>query len=211
MITAIYIEPHVLIRKATMRLLLDHTQIQFVADVGDGAEGIAAFYKHMPDLVITEAALPNARGVEVLRTVREAKGHALVLSSQADDTYVTETLRAGALGYVLKQDEPATLLAGIAAVARGESFLSARLKACALRAVVHKDLTRGIPWDNLTAREREVVRLAAEGKSASQIASVLFISRRTAETHRANLMRKIGAKSQTELVRFAVRHGIVAP
>jgi len=192
-----------------MRLIQDRASINFLADVGDGAAGLNAFKKHSPDLVITEAMLPHGRGGELLRSVREAKGNTLVLSAHFDDAYVTEALRAGALGYVLKQDEPETLLSSIAAVAKGEPYLSPRLRGCAVRAAVQKDLPAGSILETLTQREREVLRLAGEGNSSSEIADHLFISRRTAETHRANLMRKIGAKSQTDLVRFSVRHGLI--
>jgi DNA-binding NarL/FixJ family response regulator len=134
----------------------------------------------------------------------------LILSMHDSAAYVVEAMRSGAAGYALKQAPAAELAKAVRAVAAGVQYLSPSLTARALDAYVEAEATQPQPHDALTPREREVVQLAAEGHSNAEIATRLFISRRTVETHRAHAMKKLGVRSHGELVLYAVRHGIVA-
>jgi DNA-binding NarL/FixJ family response regulator len=157
--------------------------------------------------------MPRLHGIEVLRQVRSSSPHTrvIVLSMHNDEPYVIEALRAGASAYILKGSESQEILQALKEVLAGRRFLSATLSEWAINALVAKPADDSDPLQSLTQRERMVVQLAAEGHTNAEIAEKLFISPRTAETHRTNLLRKLGLQTQTDLVRFAIRKGLIQP
>ncbi|HYE30093.1 MAG TPA: response regulator transcription factor [Methylomirabilota bacterium] len=205
-------EDHLLVRKALQRLLSDQPSFQLVGEAADGFEAIEMTTKLKPHVLLLDLSLPKVHGLEVIRRVREdSKTPILVLSMHSDEPYVLEALKSGAAGYVLKDSDPNELVSAIQTVSSGGHFITPKLRHCALNAALNRTKGNEDPYMGLTSRERMVLQLAAQGQSSSEIGKHLFISRRTAETHRANLMRKLGLRSQTDLVRFAIRRGVLNP
>ena len=163
-------------------------------------------------MLILDLNRPRLHGIEGLRQSRQTSPHTkvIVLSMHNDEPYVIEALRAGAMAYILKGSESTEITHALKEVLAGRRFLSATLSEWAINALMTKPADDD-PLHSLTQRERTVLQLAAEGHSNAEIAEKLFISPRTAETHRTNLLRKLGLQTQTDLVRFAIRKGLIAP
>jgi DNA-binding NarL/FixJ family response regulator len=156
--------------------------------------------------------MPGLNGLEVTRQVTKSvpKTRVIILSMYANDAYVFESLRNGASGYVLKDSQPSDLIEAVREVAAGRRYLSPPLSERALELYERKvESAPDDPYELLTTREREVLQMVAEGRTSVEIANRLFISPRTAEGHRANLMRKLGLQNHTDLVRFALKRGIL--
>lgn len=185
-----------------VELLRVHPRIEVVAQAHDGLAAEKLFARSDIDVVLLDLQLPERHGLEVLKRVKGGPA-VCVLTMHTDQHFVSASMQAGALGYISKDAAPNELVEGILAVARGEVFFSKDVcqVALALRA-------RGIN-ERLTGREQEVLRLCALGQGSAEIAGQLGISRRTAEGHRAHLMKKLSVKSQSEVVRYALRHGII--
>ncbi|MGB0578305.1 MAG: LuxR C-terminal-related transcriptional regulator [Limisphaerales bacterium] len=167
-----------------------------------------------PDVLVTDLMIPRLHGLEVIKQVHRElkKTNILVLSTHSDEPLVKEALHNGATGYLLKECSSNDFMEALRTVAQGRRYMSPALADRIVEnAIRGKDGDDTDIYDTLTSRERLVLRLAAEGNSTPQIAKKLFISPRTAETHRANLMRKLAFNSQTDLVRFAIRKGIISP
>jgi len=183
--------------------------------VGEADEGLGVvpLVKQMrPRVLILDLMMPGLNGLEITRQVTRGvrRTRTLILSMYADESYAAEALRYGAAGYVLKGTHPAELGQAVRTVAAGQRYFSPPLSAEGIAAYVER--TRATPpdlYESLTTREREVLQLAAEGHPSAAIAARLFVSVRTVETHRASLMRKLGLRSPTDLVRYAVRRGIL--
>jgi two-component system, NarL family, response regulator NreC len=161
---------------------------------------------------VLDLMMPGLNGLEVLRQTsqRAPATRVVVLSMHANEAYVLEALRNGAAAYVLKDASADDLVQAVREVGAGRRYLSANLSARAIDAYFENAQHHPAdPYDTLTTREREVLQLAAEGHSSNEIAARLSISPRTAETHRTHLMRKIGTRTQTDLVRYAIRRGII--
>ena len=211
-IRVVLADDHPLVREGLRSLLEADPEFSVVGQAGDGAEVPALVDEHRPDVVVLDLMMPGRSGLDVTRDLAQHPDRppVLILSMHESEAYVFEALRSGAAGYVLKQAPAAELALGIRAVASGVRYLSPPLTERALEAYVRRAGGEPDPYDTLTAREREVLALAAEGHSNAEIATRLFISRRTVETHRARAMHKLGLRSHVELVLFGVRRGIVA-
>ena len=186
-----------------------------VAEAADGGEVPALVERHAPDVVVLDVSMPGSTGLAVAAVLRQRHPDTriLILSMYADTEYVLQAVRAGANGYLLKDGAATELPQAVRAAMRGESFFSpaiaARLSA-ALRGEGAAEPARG-PLDDLTAREREVLRLLALGHTNQEIAERLIVSVRTVETHRANLQAKLGVERRADLLRHARGRGLVAP
>ena len=213
MSTIILADDHQLLREA-LRLLLD-TQPDFsvVAESGDGLEALRLVEQHQPDVLIVDMMMPGLSGLEVARRVKQRvpATRVIVLSMYDTESYVVESLHAGVAGYVLKKSSSQELVFAIRQALAGNLFLSPSLNERAIEAYMQRaqDSRADDPLTVLTSREREVFQLAAEGQSNPQIAERLTLSVRTVEMHRRNFMKKLGLTSQTELVKYAVRRGVV--
>jgi DNA-binding NarL/FixJ family response regulator len=205
-------EEHALVRKGFKSLLSEIPGFLVIAEADDGMRAIEIVEQLKPDVLVLGLNLAHIHGIEVIRRVRldAAKTRIIVVSMHADTPQVSEALRAGADGYVLKIDTPEELKHAINLVMAGEVFISASLKSAALSAAFGTKSQRDDPLHQLTQRERTVLQLAAVGLTNAEIGRNLFISSRTVESHRANLMKKLDLVSQTDLVRFGVRRKIIS-
>ncbi|MBX3624337.1 MAG: response regulator transcription factor [Rhizobacter sp.] len=209
-ITVLLADDHRLVREALRSALAQEADIRVVAEVGEGAAAIESVRSLQPDVAVLDIGLPDLNGIEVAARVQALHLHTRIvaLSAYSDKRFVTEMLRAGAAAYVSKSAAGTELVVAIRAVAAGGSYLSPDV-AGALVAEV-----RGAEPDGqarLGRREREVLRLIAEGERSAAIAEALHISAATVEVHRRNIMRKLGLHTVAELTRYAVREGIVQP
>lgn len=214
MITIVLAEDHHLVRQGLRLLLEAETAFYLAGEAADGMEALRLVETLRPNVLVLDLMIPRLHGLEVTRAVRRAHPNTkvIILSMHADEPYVMEALRNGASGYVLKDATGADLVQAIKDVCAGRRYLSPVLAERALTGYVeHPGESDLDVYETLTNRERLVLQLAAEGASNPVIAKRLFISPRTAETHRANLMRKLSLRSQTDLVRFAIRKGIITP
>ncbi|HXJ58069.1 MAG TPA: response regulator transcription factor [Verrucomicrobiae bacterium] len=212
MITIALAEDHHLVRQGFKLVLTAESDFKLVGEAADGLEAVQLVQKKQPNVLLLDLMIPRLHGLEVTRQLhRESPAtKVIILSMHADEPYVMEALRNGALGYVLKDCTSADLVQAVRTVVTGRRYLSPALAERALTGYVeHPGVSELDIYETLTNRERLVLQLAAEGKTSAEIAAALFISPRTAETHRANLMRKLGMRSQTDLVRFAIRRGII--
>ncbi len=205
--TVVLADDHEVVRKGVRSVLEGEKKFTVVAEVADGLAAVAAVEQHRPDLLFLDLSLPRLHGIEVLRQVRTASPatRVLILSMHNDEPYVIEALRGGAMAYLLKGSDTAEILHAANEVLANRRFLSAPLSDWAITALVNKPAEPADALATLSPREREVLQYAAEGLSNAEIAEKLFLSPRTTETHRTNLMRKLNLRTQTDLVRFAIR------
>jgi DNA-binding NarL/FixJ family response regulator len=207
-------DDHALVRQG-LRLIIDaEPDLTVVAEASDGAEAVAAAESTEVDLAILDIAMPRMTGIQAAREIsRRAPGvRVLMLSMYDNEQYLFESLRAGASGYVLKSVADRDLLEACRAAMRGEPFLYPGAVTALIRDYLQRE-RRGerAPEGVLTPREEEIVKLIAEGNSAKEIATILFISVKTVDRHRANILQKLGMRDRVELTRYAIRAGLVEP
>lgn len=201
-------DDHVMVRQGFRMILAAQPDMEIVGEAGNGREALELAEKLQPDVVVMDVAMPELNGIEATRRLAASspRTRVLALSMYKDSVYVREILRAGARGYLLKDAIDRDLLAAVRAVAGGEGYLSP-----AVSEAVLSDYRRHVsdPLDLLSSREREVLQLIAEGKTNKDIASALKLSVYTVDAHRGRIMEKLNLHSVGELVRFAVRHGLI--
>ncbi len=207
-------DDHAVVRRG-LRLVLDaEPDLQVVAEAADGLEALALALREDIQLAVLDVAMPGLTGLQVARELRARRPElrSLLLSMHDSEQYLFEALRAGASGYVLKADADHTLIDACRAAMRGETFLYPGAESALVRDYLDR-LRRGerVPDSVLTAREDEVIKLIAEGRSSKEIARELTISVKTVERHRANILGKLGMRDRTELTRYAIRAGLVEP
>jgi DNA-binding NarL/FixJ family response regulator len=207
MSTIVLADDHALMR-AGLRRILEESGHTVMGEVGDGLLVVDVVKQHRPQLLMLDLGLPGLHGLDVLRQMRRRapKVRVLVVSAFNRDEFVVSALRAGAAGYLLKSSFSDQLLEAVDVVSQGGYYVSPELAASAAQ---YAEGTVSDAYDNLTNRQREVFHLMAEGLSVLQIASRLYISARTAEDHRYNISHKLGLQTQTDVVLFALRRGIL--
>ena len=205
-------DDHLLLRQG-LRRLLEAEGLEVAAEAGDGREAVEEALRVQPDVVLMDIWMPRLSGIEATRELlqRQPGAKVLMLSMHEGRAFVEDALRAGALGYVLKSASSHELCEAIEGVRQGRAYLSAAVAHEAAEAIRRPRGAAGTPLDSLTNREREVLQRIAEGFGSKEIASDLQLSRRTVESHRAHLMRKLGVHKTSALVRIAIREGLVAP
>jgi DNA-binding NarL/FixJ family response regulator len=205
-------DDHAMVRRG-LRMILDaESDLEVVAEAGDGAEAIELAVGEEVDLAVLDITMPRLTGLQAARELaqRRPETKVLMLSMHDNEEYLFEALRAGAAGYVLKSAVDRDLVEACRATLRGETFLYPG----AVTALVRAHLERGdddAEFDPLTPRESEVVKLVAEGMTTREIAEALFISPKTVERHRANVLEKLGMRDRVDLTRYAIRRGLVEP
>jgi DNA-binding NarL/FixJ family response regulator len=201
-------DDHSVVRQGFRRILEAQADMEIVGEASNGREALESAAKLSPDVVVMDVAMPELNGIEATRRMGEAapRTRVLALSMHKDSVYVREILRAGARGYLLKDAVDEDLIAAVRAVARGEGYLSPGV-ADAVLTDYRQHVTD--PIDLLTSREREVLQLIAEGKTNKEIATTLNLSVYTVDAHRGRIMEKLNLHSTGELVRFAIRKGLV--
>jgi two-component system, NarL family, response regulator NreC len=207
-------DDHSLIRRG-LRLVLEQQEgFQVVGEAADGREAVRMTESLEPDVAVLDITMPNLNGIEAARQIGAKRpGVAIiVLSVHSDEIYVLRALKAGARGYLLKEAPPADFIHAVHSVASGKAFFSPEVSRMLVeeyvRQLQEKEITDS--YELLTAREREILQLVCEGKSNKDIAGMLNLSQHTVETHRANLMEKLGLHSVPELILYGVRKGVIA-
>lgn len=208
-VTVLLADDHVLVRQG-VRALLEREKFQVVAEAGDGLEAIRLAQHHRPDVIVIDISMPALNGinalVEVLKVSPNTK--AILLTMLTEDCYTLRAIRAGAKACVWKSQAPEELVEAIRKVHAGQVYLSSSVSG----AVVHAYVSRNdLADDPLTPRERQVLQLVAEGKTTKEVAVILGIAVKTADTHRANVMEKLDLHSTAGLVRYAIRTGLIQP
>jgi two-component system, NarL family, response regulator NreC len=206
-------DDHTVVRQGLRKVLEARPEWQVVAEAGDGREAVRQAEEVKPDVAIVDVAMPLLNGIEAVRQItRKVPGtRLLVLSMHADEAYVTQMLRAGASGYLLKDSADVDLLQAVEAVSVGKSFFSPAIARVIADDYVRQLADRGITdrYELLSEREREIFQLIAEGKTNKEIAALLFLSPSTVDTHRSRIMEKLDVHSAAEIVLYAVRKGVI--
>jgi DNA-binding NarL/FixJ family response regulator len=204
-------DDHGIVRAGIKLLLENQADLDVVAEAADGIEAIEQALATHPDLCILDVGMPRMTGLQAARGIRAhlPDVRVLMLSMHDDERYLFEALKAGASGYVLKREADQDLVGAVRAVGRGEAFLTNAAERSLIREWM-SDTATG-PVVPLSPREEEVVKLIAEAHTNAQIAAVLHLSEKTVESHRANVLRKLGMRDRVELVRYAIRRGLVEP
>ena len=210
-ITVVLADDHPIVRQGLRHLLENDPELNVVGEAGDGIETVQLVETLKPDILVVDMMMPGLNGLEVLRQLKKLSPltHAIVLSMQSANAYVVEALNLGADGYVLKDTGPSELAEAIHTVVRGDRYISAKLLE---RLEVNGRNIDDAPMDtyqSLTAREREVLQLSVEGKSSTEIGDKLAISPRTVEVHRSKLMKKLALHNMTDLIKYAIKRGIL--
>jgi len=206
-------DDHTLVRAGIRGLLQGLADVEVVGEAGDGHEALRLAESLHPDVALLDVGMPGLNGLEVAGRLatQDAPIRVVILSMHTSEEYVLRALRAGCAGYLVKDSAVAELEIAIRAVARGETYLSPAVSKRVVDDYVSRTGGALDPLDALTPRQREILQLAAEGHSSKEIAQRLKLSYRTVETHRAQLMERLGVHDLAGLVRFAVRVGLVAP
>ncbi|MDV2983833.1 UNVERIFIED_CONTAM: response regulator transcription factor [Methylobacteriaceae bacterium AG10] len=211
-VTILIVDDHSAIRRGVRAILEGRDGFEVVAEAGTGVEAIDLAARHQPNVAVIDYSLPAMNGSQLARRIREAspRTEILVYTMHESDALIRDVLGAGARGYLLKSDADQHLVAAVESLAHRQPYFTSRVNE-ALLAHYLAHPGEGSELDALTAREREVVQLIAEGNSSKQVSAALAISLKTVETHRASAMHKLGLCSTAALVRYAVRNKLVEP
>jgi DNA-binding NarL/FixJ family response regulator len=206
-------DDHAVVRKGIHAVLTSLPGIEVVAETADGREALALIEKLRPDVAVLDITMPGLNGLEVAARTPTAspRTKCLILSMHAGEAYVAQALRAGVAGYLLKDAADDELPMAIKAIARGDVYLSPKISRQVVERYVASGTAQPDPLAGLTTRQREILQLVAEGKSSKEIAALLDLSVKTVESHRSQIMDRVGVHDLTGLVRFAIRVGLVSP
>ncbi|MEA2330509.1 MAG: hypothetical protein QOH58_647 [Thermoleophilaceae bacterium] len=209
MIRVLIADDHGIVRSGLRLLIERQNDMEVVAEVDDGVAALESTQSHRPDVAVLDVSMPRMTGIQAARAIRShvPETRVLLLSMHDDERYFMEGLDSGAAGYVLKRAADTDLIGAVRTVAGGRTFLSGDTQ----RALMHEWLEggRSEPDDPLTPRELEVVKLIAEAYTNRQIAETMKVSEKTVESHRANVLSKLGMRDRVELVRYAIRRGLI--
>ena len=210
-IRVLLVDDHAILREGLRALLTYYDDVQVVGEAQDGAEAVTRVGELRPDVVLMDIAMPGIGGLEATRLIckQHPRTRVLILTQHEDRRYVLPLLQAGASGYVLKRALGSDLITALRTVARGETFLYPAVATTVVEAIRRQGAGPAAMPESLTPREREVLQHIVLGETNHQIAAVLFLSVKTVEWHRSNLMSKLGMHSVADLVRYALRHGLV--
>jgi DNA-binding NarL/FixJ family response regulator len=209
MLQILLADDHGIVRSGLRMLIERQEGMRVVAEAEDGVDAVERTLKERPDVAILDVSMPRMTGIQA---TREIKAHApdttvLLLSMHDDERYFFDALKAGASGYVLKRQADDELIAAVRSVAAGQPFLSAATQGTLMKEWLERGDEQ--PKDPLTPRELDVVKLIAEAYTNKQIAEILKVSEKTVESHRGNVLQKLGMRDRVELVRYAIRRGLV--
>ncbi len=204
-------DDHTMVRESLVSVLQADGDVQVVAQASDGIEALEKAVLLRPDIVIADLSMPRLNGIEVVRRLREAlpDTKVLVLTMHQEDEYVLQAVRAGASGYLVKDSAAAELLAAVRSLHAGRGYFGPQAAKTLADQLQHPERTLDDPYGRLTAREREVFHLMAEGMTTKEIARRLGISVKTAENHRGRVLDKLDVRNTAELVRYALRKGLL--
>jgi DNA-binding NarL/FixJ family response regulator len=213
--SVLVVDDHPLVREGLKVIIGRSSKFEVVGEAGAAAEGFRMVEELKPDLVLLDISLPDESGIELTRRIKRALPEAriLIVSMHSKIDYITEAFKAGATGYMVKESAAERLLAAMESVATGEHYLDSPVSHSVIEKLIkspEKDaqITNGA-YGSLTSREQEIMSMLAKDLSAKEIADKLFISPKTVENHRSNIMRKLGLHSSIELARYAARLGLI--
>lgn len=208
-VTILLADDHHVVRQGLRSLLESEQGFGVLGEASNGAEAVQMVEKLHPQVLVLDLMMPVLNGLEVTRRVKD-QTRVLILSMHADEGYVIEALKNGAYGYLLKESTATELAEAVRTVSLGQRYLGSPFSEEAISIYLQRArATPQDPYDTLTAREREIMQLVVEGNSTNEISALLTISARTVETHRANLMRKLKISSSVELIRYALKKGVL--
>jgi two-component system response regulator NreC len=209
----VIVEDHTIIREGLQSLLASTKEFEVVGEADDGHAAVRIIEKAQPDLVLTDLSMPRMDGVDMIEIIKRGSPHTkvVVLTVHRTEEYVLATLKAGADGYVLKEASYDELLMAILNVMKGKQYISPEISGTIIEGYLEgkKSVQTDSPWETLTKRERQILKLIAEGYKSREIADYLHISLHTVETHRARLMQKLNLHNTAALVTFAMEKGLV--
>lgn len=213
MISVLVADDHGIVREGLRRLLEAESDIKVSGEASDGREVLEQVERHQPEVVVLDITMPRLGGLETLERLRalHPKVKVILLSVHSDPPFIQSAISLGADGYVLKNGRAAEIVTAIREVVKGGSYFSPVVAREIVEQLRTPKPASNEPFSLLSGREREVLHLIAEGLSAKEIAVDLAISTKTVEAHRTSLMRKLGVRKATELVRYALRHGLIEP
>lgn len=212
MIRVLLVEDHALVRAGLRALLERAGDIHVLGEAPNGQEGVELTKELKPDVVIMDIMMPRLNGIQAAEHIQSMKlsAQVLLLSMYSEEGLVHQALQSGAKGYVLKTSVSEELLEAVRSVARGETYLSSAISSIATDGTLHTNASQSNnPLDNLSPREKEILQLIAEEHTSIEIAQMLFISEKTVEKHRANLMEKLHVRNLAGLVRLAIKYGLI--
>lgn len=214
MIRIVLADDHVVLRAGLKSLLEHQRDLSVVGEAGDGRELLRVVDETNPDVVITDISMPMLNGADATTQIvaKHPETRVIVLSMHSDEAYVLRALKAGARGYLVKESAEADLMSAIRTVHAGKAFFSPSVSALLVEDYVRQMRHRGVEdsYELLSAREREVLQLVAEGQSNKDVANLLGLSVYTVETHRGNILQKLNLHSVPELILYAVRKGVIS-
>lgn len=207
-------DDHTIVRQGIRKILEEQPDWQVIAEAGDGREAVRRAMELRPDITLMDISMPLLNGIEATSQIsrRAPEVKVIILSMHPNEAYIGRALQAGAKGYLLKDSADSDLVRALTLVSQGKSFFSPAVARVMVDDHLRNLAARGIVdrYDSLSAREREIFQLVAEGKSNKEIADLLFVSPSTIETHRAHIMEKLDVHSAVELVLYAVRRGLIS-
>jgi len=211
----VIIDDHPLFREGLKSIIARARQFDVVGEAGEARKGLEDEKKYNPDLVIVDISLPDKSGIELARAIRSRfpGTRIIIVSMHSKIDYIVEAFQAGATGYIVKESASDRLILGLETVLNGEYFLDSSISHAVVEKLLKEPLkdtrVEDADYGSLTPREQEVMRLLAEGFAVKEIAEKLYISPKTVENHRSNLMRKLGLRNAIELARYAARLGLI--
>jgi DNA-binding NarL/FixJ family response regulator len=210
MLRIVVVDDHLMLIQGIKKLLEGRSGLQVVGEAYDGREGVELVKRLKPDIAIVDITMPGLNGLDATRAIAKhsPRTKTILLTMHKENPYVTEALDAGVHAYVIKSQTAGDLLRAIDEVAANRVYLSPSIASVVVNAYRHKDGVETVP---LTLREREVLQLIAEGQKTKQIAARLGISVKTAESHRTRIMKKLDVHDTANLVRYAIRRGLISP
>ena len=213
MISVLVADDHGIVREGLRRLIESEEDVRVCSEAGDGREVLEQVEKHQPDVVVLDITMPRLGGLETLERLRSKHQNVkvILLSVHGDPPFIQSAISLGADGYVLKNGRAGEIVTAIRAVIKGGSYFSPAVAREIVEQLRQPKAAGNEPFTLLSGREREVLHLIADGLSAKEVATDLNISTKTVEAHRTSLMRKLGVRKATELVRYALRHGLIEP
>jgi DNA-binding NarL/FixJ family response regulator len=212
-ISVLLADDHHIVREGIKMLLEAQSDISVIGEASDGLRAVELAIRLKPLILMADLMMPGLSGLEVTKQViqHQSRTKVIILSMYSNEAYVMQALRNGASGYVVKESNVGDMVQAVREVASGRPYLSPSISRLAMDAYIEKAKSSALdPYDTLTDREKEVLHLIAEGFSSAKIAARLYISPRTAESHRANVMKKLGLQTSTELIKYALKKGLIS-